>query len=525
MPKPTASPHTPSIIPGSKPSNSSENKRKASEKTPSPIHPSISQILEELQSGTTNDNITPSTKRSNNIVLSTAQFAQLLQTCSKQQETIMLLSTPSPRSMIAENTGHAVSPPAYYSNAKYEEISCKVITPITPIYDGTKDNLIPFLTKLDLRQQNKGLALATYITIEDKQHDLTLHFSLINKTDVEAQATKCWTSLDVAQDKHKVGHETYNSRLLGMVLVKSVTEDFLTTLLHTIPQSLRNDGTLLLSSICHHIHCNNIAFHKSIREKIVLDTLFNFDNDVQKYIIYVKNSLKMVTTGDDESSEHKGLLTYTLHQLKLCPVPHFQDFIRCLHIEYQEGKHQTLTPIGLLKQVDKKIRVLQHAQEWTNDNTPTPSLMALAAAESKPNAVEELLHMQTNFLLSCWRLKTEGPKTMVPNPTMNGNISRLQTQQTLKWLTVKPSTGAPNAAMVKAKGLPRTIPPHILMVFIGISRKHHQTLSIISNSVLVFYVSPKLGRVGASTNLMFLSLELMMLTIRMSSQVTVHNLI
>jgi hypothetical protein len=37
--------------------------------------------------------------------------------------------------------------PSYYNNTKYEDITKKGIT---PSHDGTEDNLIPFLTLLDI---------------------------------------------------------------------------------------------------------------------------------------------------------------------------------------------------------------------------------------------------------------------------------------------------------------------------------------------------------------------------------------
>jgi hypothetical protein len=51
----------------------------------------------------------------------------------------------TPRS--TPDTSTTVRPPSYYNNAKYEDIACK---PIKPLYDGSEDQLIPFLTLLDI---------------------------------------------------------------------------------------------------------------------------------------------------------------------------------------------------------------------------------------------------------------------------------------------------------------------------------------------------------------------------------------
>jgi hypothetical protein len=53
----------------------------------------------------------------------------------------------SPTSLI----GTTLITPTYMVNAKYKEISCK---PIKPLYDGTTDDLMPFLLRLDIRHQD-----------------------------------------------------------------------------------------------------------------------------------------------------------------------------------------------------------------------------------------------------------------------------------------------------------------------------------------------------------------------------------
>jgi hypothetical protein len=82
-----------------------------------------------------------------------------------------------------------------------------------------------------------------------------------------------WISTTVDQDKHTVGKPTYQARQLAIVIMNSITDDFMTTLIHQVPTKLRNA----------------------------------FNNDVNKYIIFVKDNLKMITT--TTTSEHNGLIT------------------------------------------------------------------------------------------------------------------------------------------------------------------------------------------------------------------------
>jgi len=257
-----------------------------------------------------------------------AQFTALLQTCSKQQGVIDTLLAGSPISSIVTVPSMRPTLPSSYTNAKYEEISCRTIK---PTYDGSEDQLVPFLTRLDLRRQNEGRASATYVKIAEKQYDLTLHFAkMIKEEDVIGDDKACWESLTVKEDKHSIGHPTYNSCLLAMVLLNSITDDFMTTLLHSISHNLCNDETFVIWSLCHHINQNNVDFNETIRGKIMTATLAKHDNDVTKYVIYIKNKLKMITHASANTDNQKGLLRYIFCQLKLCSVALFQDYARRL---------------------------------------------------------------------------------------------------------------------------------------------------------------------------------------------------
>jgi hypothetical protein len=139
------------------------------------------------------------------------QFSQLLETFSNScssQSTVRLLASPTSTAQ----SNNAVMP-AYYSNDKYEEISCKGIK---PPYNGSEEGLIPFLTKLDIRRQHKGWASATYLDVEKKRYNLTTHFALLTESTVKGATESRWTSSTADQDKHTVDHDTYNARLLAM---------------------------------------------------------------------------------------------------------------------------------------------------------------------------------------------------------------------------------------------------------------------------------------------------------------------
>jgi hypothetical protein len=58
--------------------------------------------------------------------------------------------------------------------------------------------------------------------------DITSQFTLIPESVILDQARRRWNSDTIADDKHTVGYETYNARLLTMVFTSSMTEDILT---------------------------------------------------------------------------------------------------------------------------------------------------------------------------------------------------------------------------------------------------------------------------------------------------------
>jgi hypothetical protein len=368
-----------------------------------PITPpdtTLNQVLQNLQQGDPETNDVPdepASKKGKYIKLSYDHFERLMNTCTDQQALISRFIDSPDSTLFHGPNGPPSSRPAYYANAKFEEIACRAIK---PTYDGGEDHLIPFLSRLDIRRQNEGWATATYIHVNGIKYDLTCNFASVQEADITALAERRWTAPSVDIDKHSVDHDTYNSRLLSIVLMNSITDDLLTTILNRIPRLLRNDGTYLLWSLSHNIHRNNVAFTEHVREKITLATLSQHNNDVTKYIIYVKDNLRMITNTDSSTSEHNGLITYILRQLKDSSIQMFQRYIRDLHVDFQEGKLKNKTITNMLLDIEDKIRILKHAGEWVETEPTQPTAMALAAGTKLPPQLEELLSKQIKAQLN-----------------------------------------------------------------------------------------------------------------------------
>lgn len=265
--------------------------------------------------------------------------------------------------------------PEYYNNAKYEEIICR---PIKPLYDGSPDQLVPFLNRLDIRRQDEGWYPITFLTIQDNNYDLIRHFAKLDESVMLTEARLRWKSPTVNTDKHTVAHPTYNARVLARLLLKSVTDDFSITVINRIPQEYRNDGPLILWTICNNIHRNNIAFIETIKSKIRDSKLSQFGEDVCKYIAHVRDNLRLITSMANSASEHNDLIIHILTQLCSSPIKPFKEAMQQLHVKYLEAQLPNLTPSQLLKRADDKAQILKHAGQW-NDND-TPAVMALKLA-------------------------------------------------------------------------------------------------------------------------------------------------
>jgi hypothetical protein len=320
--------------------------------------------------------------------LTTEQFSVLVQCFQQQQKDIGLLLhrqptvSPSPSHDTSQinmgtSTDHRPSSnnakaPEYYISAKYEDIICK---PLRPTYDGSAEQLIPFLNRLDIRRQDEGWYPITFLHTNDGLLDIIRDFSKISEHTMTTAAHQRWTSINVATEKHTVDHPTYNSRVLARLLLGSVTDDFAITVINHLERSLRNDGPLILWTICNNIHRNHIAFTETIKQKIRATTIQHFNNDIPKYIIQLKDNLRLITTSTEEDQTHNDLITYIFQQLSECNITLFKEAVQKLYVEYLEAKHPDLTPMKLLKWADDKVQILRHANQWNDQHSS--SVMAL----------------------------------------------------------------------------------------------------------------------------------------------------
>jgi hypothetical protein len=94
-----------------------------------------------------------------------------------------------------------------------------------PLFDGSPEQLVPFLNCLDIRHQDEGWYTIIFLNIGKNKLDLTRHFAKLDGSVMLNEAKLHWISPTVNTDKHTIDHPTYNARVLGRLLLHSIDND------------------------------------------------------------------------------------------------------------------------------------------------------------------------------------------------------------------------------------------------------------------------------------------------------------
>jgi len=199
----------------------------------------INQLFCSIHEGPEDDS---GQKRQKFVHLSTDQLT-LLMTCFQQQQEALQSFLPKSTPELSPKTpsvpGDAlINLLDHYNKAKYEDIICR---PLKPPYDGMPDQLVPFLNRLGLRHQDESWSSITYIKQGEITHDLIRHFAKINEDTVTDLARHRWSATTVNTDKLTFGHETYNARCLGRLILSSQTDELALLIIARLDPSLRSD--------------------------------------------------------------------------------------------------------------------------------------------------------------------------------------------------------------------------------------------------------------------------------------------
>jgi hypothetical protein len=283
--------------------------------------------------------------------------------------------------------------PDIFDNAKFEQISC---AGLQPKYNGSPDELIPTLNAIHIRRQNEVWYSATFLVQQGASVDLIRNFSQITQDTVQAKAKELWDDPNSIITRHTRGTETYNSRLLALFLMNSLTSEFAALIHSRIDPKYSTDGPTLLFTMCFHIHRNHLAFIESIKNKIRLSTLQEFKNDVPSFLRFLQDNLRLITSTGASDTAHNDLIPHILLQLRTTTIPLFQQSVLKWQRNYMENS-LTLTPSTLVSMADEECQVLKHSCQWVETIDPSVAAMQAMFQTNKEGSAKFFQTLAANF--------------------------------------------------------------------------------------------------------------------------------
>jgi hypothetical protein len=115
--------------------------------------------------------------------------------------------------------------------------------------------LAPWIKKLKELRAHAPWHDATYHFHDGKKYDILSKFTMIKDTIIKKQAVIRWTAENKANSLKPEHSEVFYARILGKVVVSSITDDFYTTLQNYSDKDTASNGPLILwlTSILSHL--------------------------------------------------------------------------------------------------------------------------------------------------------------------------------------------------------------------------------------------------------------------------------
>jgi len=164
-------------------------------------------------------------------------------------------------------------------------------------FDGDQEKLVPWIKRFRSLRTNAIWQSATFFKDDTNSYDLLTEFTKVTETIIKEQALTRWTSENQPKSLSQEHPDFYFPRILGKVIINSVTDDFYTVLQNHAGLALCNDGPYLLWLILSHFHTSTITYTERIRHSIRMRSLSNdHTNDVEAYLLWLRHQLDILTT-------------------------------------------------------------------------------------------------------------------------------------------------------------------------------------------------------------------------------------
>jgi len=250
-------------------------------------------------------------------------------------------------------------------------------------FDGTQEKLAPWIKKFRTLRGNALWRAATYITHGGVKLDLLNDFTRIKESVIKAQAMNR-ASVGNQEKSLKPEHtELFYPRILGKVIVDSITDEFSTILQNYAGDELAGDGPYLLWLLLTHFHTSTITYQEQVKQKIRARNLSkDHDDDVEAYLLWLRHHLDILnTTTTSGIGVHADLMDPIFTQLLTTKSSRLRRLVEDWHLAYHT-EDKAITPLTLVEDAERKCRALRQSNQLYNvtDN----ELMALLVAKPLP---------------------------------------------------------------------------------------------------------------------------------------------
>jgi hypothetical protein len=243
-------------------------------------------------------------------------------------------------------------------------------------FDGDHERLAPWIKKFKALRANALWKEATYLTHNAVRYDILSEFTKIKETVIRAQAAARWTTDNQTKSLKPNAPDLFYPRILGKVVIGSITDDFYTTLQNYAGDDLACDGPMLLWLILTHFHTSTVTYQDKLKQQIRSRTLAgDHKDDIESYLLWLRHTLDVLTT-TTQADQHSDLLNPIFTQLLTAKSTRFRRIIEDWHLEYH-SEERKFTPTTLVTDADKKCKALRQSNQlYTTADT---EIMALEA--------------------------------------------------------------------------------------------------------------------------------------------------
>lgn len=330
-------------------------------------------------------------------------------------------------------------------------------------FDGTTDSLAPWIKKFKSLRSSALWHEATYLTHAGTTYDILTEFTKIKEAYVKPQAEQRCTQENHLKSLKPENTTLFYARILGKVVISSVTDDFCTILQNYAGDELASDGPYLLWLLLTHFHTSTITYQDQLKTKIRGRTLASdHQDDVESYLLWLRHHLDVLATISLTGiAGHSDLIEPIFKQLLSTTSTRLRRIIEDWHLLYH-SEEKVLTPHSLVVDSDKNVK---HCAKVAN-----------FIPQQMPISWHYLVHTASHHRLYSQHLGNKLLPAQEGHPTQmakraanigllvhNGLSKRQLTQTKLINMRTEFGIGVPNVA-TQANGSALILRPHMLTI-------------------------------------------------------------